>query len=32
MVEDKECVCATAKLFLGQMLLDVTKDDVWALL
>ena len=32
MVEDKECVCATTKLFLGQMLPDVTKDDVWALL
>ena len=31
MVEDKECVCATPKLFLGQMPPNVTKEDVWAL-
>ena len=32
MVGNKECVYAIAKLFLGQMPPDVTKDDVWALL
>ena len=34
MVNNKECVYAIAKLFLGQMpqTNDVTKDDVWALL
>ena len=31
MVKDKECVCATPKLFLGQMPPDITKDDSWAL-
>ena len=32
MVDNKECVYAIAKLFLGQMPPDVIKDDVWALL
>ena len=32
MVDNKECVYAIAKLFLGQRPPDVTKDDVWALL